>query len=131
MEKAQTNYKVASFAGVETAGRMTFKDMLDLSGSELSVNALPAGISVPFTHWHKRNEEVYVVLSGTGQFYVDGEEFAVAQGSVIRVSPAGVRCLKADAASPLLYLCIQTEANSLVQATENDGVIAASKPSWL
>ena len=131
MEKAQTNYKVASFAGVETAGRMTFKDMLDLSGSELSVNALPAGISVPFTHAHKRNEVVYVVLSGKGLFYVDGEEFAVARGSVVRVSPAGERCLKADAASPLLYLCIQTEANSLVQATENDGVIATSKPSWL
>lgn len=131
MEQVQTNYKVASFAGVETAGRMTFKDILELSGSELSVNALPAGISVPFTHSHKRNEEVYVVLSGTGQFYVDGEEFAVAQGSVVRVSPAGERCLKADAASPLLYLCLQTEANSLGQATENDGVIAASKPSWL
>ncbi|MHC1790430.1 cupin domain-containing protein [Solidesulfovibrio sp.] len=131
MEKAQTNYKAASFAGVETAGRMTFKDILDLSGSELSVNALPAGISIPFTHSHKRNEEVYVVLSGKGQFYVDGEEFAVAQGSVIRVSPAGERCLKADASGPVLYLCIQTEANSLVQATENDGVIVASKPSWL
>jgi mannose-6-phosphate isomerase-like protein (cupin superfamily) len=131
MASTQPHYTVASYAGIETLGRLMFKDRLGLTGLEMSVNELPAGMSVPFVHAHKRNEEVYVVMQGTGLFYVDGEEFAIEPGSVVRVSPAGERCLKAGEAGSLRYLCIQAEAGSLVQATENDGVMTAAKPSWL
>lgn len=86
---------------------------------------------MPFVHRHKRNEEVYIVLKGKGQFYVDGEEFDVEEGSVIRVDPADARCLSADGRTPIRYLCIQTEANSLVQFTQGDGVILETKPTWL
>jgi mannose-6-phosphate isomerase-like protein (cupin superfamily) len=110
---------------------VTLKDALALTGSEISVNELPAGVSVPFVHSHKRNEEVYVILKGKGQFYIDGEEFEVEEGSVVRVDPAGARCLRADGQTPIRYLCIQTEANSLVQYTQGDGVILEAKLSWL
>ncbi|MBP8258754.1 MAG: hypothetical protein KA118_03720 [Verrucomicrobia bacterium] len=72
-----------------------------------------------------------MVLKGKGRFHVDGDEFEVAEGSVIRVDPAGARCITADSRSSLRYVGIQTEAQSLVQFTEGDGVILEAKPSWL
>ncbi|MBP7052046.1 MAG: cupin domain-containing protein [Phycisphaerae bacterium] len=131
MEKAGTTYQVSSIGDIQTLGRVTLKEKLALTGSEISINELPPGASVPFVHSHKRNEEVYIVLKGKGQFYIDGEEFAVEEGSVIRVDPAGARCLRAGDQTPIRYICIQTEANSLVQFTRGDGVILETKPTWL
>jgi len=31
----------------------------------------------------------------------------------------------------LVYICIQTQAGSLTQATNDDGVISESKASWM
>jgi len=131
MEKNGKNYKVASISSVQELGRVTVNEELSLTGSEMSVNQLPAGVSVPFVHAHKRNEEVYIILSGKGVFYIDGDEFAVGEGDVVRIDPAGERCIKADEQEAIKFICIQTEANSLVQFTLNDGLITETKPSWL
>ncbi len=37
---------------------------LGLTGSEVSLNRLPAGKGIPFVHAHKKNEELYIVLRG-------------------------------------------------------------------
>lgn len=131
MEEARKNYKVGSLGDVQTLGRVTFNEALALTGSEISVNELPAGVSVPFVHAHKQNEEVYIFLSGKGVLYIDGDEFGVEAGNVVRVDPAGARCVKADSESSLRFLCIQTKAKSLVQFTANDGVPVEAKPTWL
>ncbi|MDY0357721.1 MAG: cupin domain-containing protein [Sedimentisphaerales bacterium] len=131
MKKTGTHYKTSSIGDIQTLGRVTLKGELALTGSEISINELPPGVSVPFVHSHKRNEEVYIILKGKGQLYVDGDEFEVEEGSVIRVDPAGTRCLRADGQTPLRYVCIQTEANSLVQFTQDDGVMSERRPSWL
>ncbi|MGE5296346.1 MAG: cupin domain-containing protein [Solirubrobacterales bacterium] len=131
MEKTGTNYQVSSIGDIQTLGRVTLEEKLALTGSEISVNELPPGVSVPFVHSHKRNEEVYIILKGKGQFYVDGEEFEVKEGDVIRIDPAGARCVRADGQTAIRYICVQTEANSLVQFTRGDGVISEAKPTWL
>ncbi len=131
MNKTEKNYKASSIGNLQPGGRAVLHDELALTGSEISVNQLPPGTSIPFVHAHKRNEEVYLVLQGKGRFYVDGDEFEVAEGSVIRIDPVGARCVTADSQTPLRYVCIQTEARSLVQFTEGDGVILETKPSWL
>ncbi len=125
------NYKLAPLGDIKALGRVTLHDKLALTGTEVSINELPVGISVPFVHAHKQNEEVYLILSGKGQFYLDGEELGVAEGDVLRVDPAAKRCIKADANSPLRFVCIQARANSLTQFTETDGIPADRKPSWL
>jgi len=131
MKKTGKNYKLSSIGDIQKLGRVTLNGELALTGSEISINELPAGVSVPFVHSHKRNEEVYIILKGKGQFYVDGDEFEVEEGSVIRVDPAGARCLKADDRTSIRYICIQTEAQSLLQFTEKDGIGVDSKPTWL
>jgi mannose-6-phosphate isomerase-like protein (cupin superfamily) len=97
----------------------------------VSVNNLPEGVSVPFVHAHKQNEELYIILKGKGHFYIDGEEFAVAEGDALRIDPTAARCVKADADSSLSYICMQTQAGSLQGFTETDSVPAETKPSWL
>jgi mannose-6-phosphate isomerase-like protein (cupin superfamily) len=131
MNTTPKNYQATSVGDIQAKGRVTLHNELALTGSEVSINELPPGVSVPFVHSHKRNEEVYLVVKGKGRFYVDGDEFEVAEGSVIRVDPAGQRCITADSQTPIRYICIQTEAKSLMQFTENDGIILETKPSWL
>ena len=53
--------------------RTELHDKLSLTGAEISVNNLPAGAGVPFVHSHKKNEEIYIILSGKGKAVIDGE----------------------------------------------------------
>jgi len=114
--------EIGTFSAAAEAGRVEIGDSLALTGSEISVNCLLAGDGSKFVHTHKQNEEVYLILSGSGVFYVDGEEFPVREGSVVRVDPDGRRAMKAGE-ERLLYICIQTKQDSLTQKTMNDGVI--------
>jgi len=103
---------------------------LGLTGCEVSLNRLPAGKGMPFVHAHKKNEELYIVLRGNGTFFVDGEEFPIQEGSLIRVAPAGERAFKAGS-EDLYFICIQTEAGSLSQATLEDGFRLPTATSWI
>ena len=116
-----------------TASRTELHELLSLTGTEVSINNLPAGVSIPFVHAHTNNEELYIVLSGKGSFFVDGEEFLISEGDCLRVDPKGERCLKAADDSALRYLCIQSGAGSLQGYTMSDGIISEEfkKPSWL
>lgn len=116
-----------------TAGRTELHELLSLTGTEVSINNLPAGVSIPFVHAHTNNEELYIVLSGKGSLFVDGEEFLISEGDCLRVDPKGERCLKAADDSALRYLCIQSRAGSLQGYTMSDGIISEEfkKPSWL
>lgn len=116
-----------------TASRTELHELLSLTGTEVSINNLPAGVSIPFVHAHTNNEELYIVLSGKVSFFVDGEEFLISEGDCLRVDPKGERCLKAADDSALRYLCIQSRAGSLQGYTMSDGIISEEfkKPSWL
>lgn len=131
MEKSGQNYKVIACGDIASLGRVVLHDTLALTSAEVSINELPAGVSVPFVHAHKNNEEIYVVLSGKGWLYVDGDEFAIKEGDAFRIDPKGERCLKADNASPLRIICVQAKANSLEGFTETDGIHVDTKTSWL
>lgn len=116
--------------GLAAKGRVMAGSELKLTGSEISFNYMPAGKYVPFVHTHKLNEEVYIIISGSGTFKADGDEFDIKEGSVIRVAPAAERAIKAGD-KDLIYICIQAQAGSLTQATSDDGVIIESKASWM
>jgi mannose-6-phosphate isomerase-like protein (cupin superfamily) len=139
MTEQKSNFSVAHTGPLEDLLKREFmgfhgkyfigKD-LGLTGCEVSLNRLPAGNGMPFVHSHKKNEELYIVLKGSGIFYMDGEEFPVQEGSLIRVAPDGERAWKAGD-EDLYFICIQAEAGSLSQATLEDGVRTASKASWM
>jgi mannose-6-phosphate isomerase-like protein (cupin superfamily) len=111
-------------------GRYFVGNDLGLTGCEVSMNRLPAGKKMPFVHAHKKNEELYIVLRGNGTFFVDGEEFPIREGSLVRVAPEGERSWRAGD-EDLYFICIQSEAGSLSQATLEDGFRLTTKASWM
>ncbi len=112
-------------------GKYFLGERLGLTGCEVSLNRLPAGKGMPFVHSHKKNEELYIVLRGSGTFFVDGEEFPIGEGSLIRVAPEGERAWRATDTEDLYFICIQAQAGSLCQATLEDGVRLPTKASWM
>lgn len=125
---ALENLELHNYQGVP--GKRFIGENLGLTGCEVSLNRLPAGKGTPFVHAHKKNEEMYIVLRGSGLFYVDGEEFSVSEGSLLRIAPDGARVITADS-EDLYFICIQAEANSLTQATKEDGYLVDARASWM
>jgi mannose-6-phosphate isomerase-like protein (cupin superfamily) len=123
-------YAVTELGPREGIGRVMLKDTLSLTGAEISANRMQAGKSSPFAHAHKRNEEIYLFTQGKGLFWLDGDILHVKEGSAVRVSPATIRCIKADDNESLSYFCIQVDEGSLVQATREDGIRSDIKPEW-
>lgn len=103
--------------------RVELHDNLNLTGAEISVNALPAGTSVPFVHSHKQNEEIYAVLEGAGSVIIDGESVALKAGDWLRISPSAKRQFFAAKDKALKYICIQVKANSLEGYTMTDAIV--------
>ena len=108
---------------VAEEARTELHDKLSLTGAEVSINALPAGASVPFVHSHKQNEEIYAILEGEGKAVINGQTVNLRAGDWIRVSPSAERQLFASENSALKYICIQVKANSLEGYTMTDAVI--------
>ena len=111
-------------------GKLFLKDKLGLTGMEVSLNQLPEGGSVPFYHAHRENEELYLFISGRGQFSVDGQIFEVKEGTTIRVAPEGERTLRNNGAGDLLFIVIQVQAGSLRQWVETDAIIPDKQVTW-
>ena len=103
--------------------RTELHDALSLTGAEISINALPAGGSVPFVHSHKQNEEIYAILEGSGCAVIDGEKIALTAGDWLRISPAAKRQFFAAPDTGIKYVCIQVKANSLEGYTMTDAVL--------
>lgn len=114
------NFKKVS---VKDEARVELHDVLNLTGAEISVNALPAGASVPFVHSHKENEEIYCILEGKGKAEIDGQTVSLAAGDWLRVTPAAKRRFFAADDSGIKYICIQVNAGSLKNYTAADAVI--------
>jgi len=137
-EKAK-NYSLEDVGPFATLLQHEFKGLkgkhfigknLGLTGCEVSLNLLQAGKGMPFVHAHKKNEELYIVLAGNGTFFVDGEEFPVKEGSMVRVAPEGARSWKSGD-QDLYFICVQAEVGSLSKATLEDGFRIDTKTSWM
>ena len=60
---------------------------LELEKSGLSYQRVPPGHRFPYGHTHKKQEEVYVVLRGSGRMKVDNEIVDLREWDAVRVPP--------------------------------------------
>jgi mannose-6-phosphate isomerase-like protein (cupin superfamily) len=63
------------------------RQSLDLEQSGVSYQRLAAGFRVPFGHTHAQQEEVYVILSGSGRAKIGDEVVDLKQWDALRVAP--------------------------------------------
>lgn len=113
-------------------GKLFLNELLGLTGSEISLNKLPPEKSMPFYHKHHRNEEVYIFLSGEGEFQIDGKVFPVKEGTVVRVHPEGERTWRnVSDTDDLTYIVMQAPAGQIEATKTNDGVALEKRVSWV
>jgi mannose-6-phosphate isomerase-like protein (cupin superfamily) len=53
-----------------------------------------------------KSSEVYYILDGEGEMYVDGEKEKVSAGQVVYIPPSSVQRIKNTGTSDLAFLCI-------------------------
>lgn len=85
---------------------------LGLTASGMSVQTIKPGQRQPFAHRHARQEELYVVVAGSGRVKLDDEVRELAAWDALRVGPGVVRCFEGGPAG-LTYVAFgapRTEA---------------------
>ena len=60
---------------------------LELESSGLSYQRVPPGSRFPYGHTHKKQEEVYVVVRGSGRMKLDEEIVELKEWDAVRVPP--------------------------------------------
>jgi mannose-6-phosphate isomerase-like protein (cupin superfamily) len=68
---------------------------LELEHSGLSYQRVAPGFRVPFGHRHKRQEEVYVLVSGTARMKLEDEIVELRQWDAVRVPRETTRGIEA------------------------------------
>ena len=115
---------------VKIPGKVFGGAALQATGAEFSFQSFAPGTETGFLHTHKTHEELYFFLSGKGEFQVDGQIFPVAEGSVVRVAPAGLRSVRNKGTEPLVMLCVQYRGATFTSEDAADGVISDAKVVW-
>lgn len=111
----------------DVEGKIFLSQELGMTGAEASLQRIAAGEDAPFLHSHKTHEELYVIISGKGEYEVDGEKIAVSEGSIIRVSPAGVRALRNNSDKEMVMMCVQYEAKPITNFMDDANIIPLNK----
>jgi uncharacterized cupin superfamily protein len=114
----------------EIPGKLFLKDVLGLTGCEISINSMAPGAGMPIYHQHQQNEEVYIFIQGKGQVQVDGEVIDVQEGTIVRIAPNGERIWRNNSNEPLLYIIIQIKENSLTQYGLGDATVPEKAVIW-
>lgn len=116
--------------GVDISGKVFVGHELGTTGAELSFQRFEVGAETGFLHTHKTHEELYIIISGAGEFQVDGEIFPVSEGSIVRVSPKGRRSLRNTGKEPMIMICAQYKADSFKAADAADADLLNEKVNW-
>lgn len=124
------DYTLELAPGVSIPGKVFCGTALNTTGSELSFQIFQPGAETGFLHTHKKHEELYFFLAGSGVFQVDGKTFPVSEGSVVRVAPAGKRSVRNNGTEPLVMLCIQYKSETFTPEDATDGIILNEPVKW-
>lgn len=115
---------------VKIPGKVFGGAALEATGAEFSFQSFAPGTETGFLHTHKNHEELYFFLSGNGEFQVDGQVFAVGEGSVVRVAPEGRRSARNNGTEPLVMLCVQYRGATFTAEDAQDGNLLPDKVEW-
>jgi quercetin dioxygenase-like cupin family protein len=82
----------------------TIREYLHTPAQSLAEAALDAGQATE-RHYHRRSEEIYLIVAGGGRLEVDGEERDVVAGDAILIPPGAWHTLAAGEAGARLLCC--------------------------
>ena len=111
-------------------GKIFLSPSTKMTGSEISYGLLPPGQGSPFFHAHHKHEEVYLIISGNGEYQCDNTVFPIQEGSIVRVGTGVSRALKNTGSSPMVYICVQTTEGSYQANIPNEYDITKTVPKF-
>ncbi len=84
----------------------------------ISLQRIAPGARQPFAHRHAEDEEIYVVVAGSGRALIDEDRVELAPWTALRVAPTAVRSFEAgDNGLELLAFGSHTEGDGEVLPT--------------
>lgn len=124
------DYVLPVAPGMEIQGKVFMGQALQTTGAEISFQSFAPGKETGFLHTHQTHEELYIFVSGKGEFQVDGQVFPVGEGSVVRVAPEGKRSVRNNGMEPLIMICVQYKAQTFTAQDAADGQLLQEPVKW-
>ena len=124
------DYVLPVAPGMEIQGKVFMGQTLQTTGAEISFQSFAPGKETGFLHTHQTHEELYIFVSGKGEFQVDGQVFPVGEGSVVRVAPEGKRSVRNNGTEPLIMICVQYKAQTFSAQDAADGQLLQEPVKW-
>lgn len=124
------DYVLPVAPGMEIQGKVFMGQTLQTTGAEISFQSFAPGKETGFLHTHQTHEELYIFVSGKGEFQVDGQVFPVGEGSVVRVAPEGKRSVRNNGTEPLIMICVQDKAQTFTAQDAADGQLLQEPVKW-
>lgn len=124
------DYVLPVAPGMEIQGKVFMGQALQTTGAEISFQSFAPGKETGFLHTHQTHEELYIFVSGKGEFQVDGQVFPVGEGSVVRVAPEGKRSVRNNGTEPLIMICVQYKAQTFTTQDTADGQLLQEPVKW-
>lgn len=124
------DYVLPVAPGMEIQGKVFMGQTLQTTGAEISFQSFAPGKETGFLHTHQTHEELYIFVSGKGEFQVDGQVFPVGEGSVVRVAPEGKRSVRNNGTEPLIMICVQYKAQIFTAQDAADGQLLQEPVKW-
>ena len=124
------DYVLPVAPGMEIQGKVFMGQTLQTTGAEISFQSFAPGKEPGFLHTHQTHEELYIFVSGKGEFQVDGQVFPVGEGSVVRVAPEGKRSVRNNGTEPLIMICVQYKAQTFTAQDAADGQLLQEPVKW-
>ncbi len=75
-----------------------------IRNQSLAEARVPPGVRTQ-AHYHPRSEEIYYILSGEGQMFLDGEQRVVGPGDAIAIPPGQIHSIENPGTNELIFLC--------------------------
>ena len=124
------DYVLPVAPGMEIQGKVFMGQTLQTTGAEISFQSFAPGKETGFLHTHQTHEELYIFVSGKGEFQVDGQVSPVGEGSVVRVAPEGKRSVRNNGTEPLIMICVQYKAQTFTAQDAADGQLLQEPVKW-
>lgn len=124
------DYVLPVAPGMEIQGKVFMGQALQTTGAEISFQSFAPGKETGFLHTHQTHEELYIFVSGKGEFQVDGQVFPVGEGSAVRVAPEGKRSVRNNGTEPLIMICVQYKAQTFTAQDAADGQLLQEPVKW-
>lgn len=101
---AKPRYRKIRIPLSKLKGREFLSRSMGCEGVGFSLVRFKPGVGANHFHRHKVQEEIYMMLKGTGSIILDGRRHLMPEGTIVRVAPPANRAIGNDSKRDAIFL---------------------------